>query len=182
MTDEAASPENAPEEIKAPEAPETPAAPPVAETSSVDAATPVAIQEVEPPKPRASDGAFLGVGRRKSAVARVRLRKGEGRYVVNGRDFTDYFRNEKDRSHAMSALKSSQRETDYDLFVRVAGGGMTGQSGAILMGTARALIKAEPALEAGLRKEGFMTRDARMVERKKYGRRGARRSFQFSKR
>lgn len=147
-----------------------------------EAAAPAPEPLAEAPKARESDGCFLGVGRRKSAVARVRMRKGEGRFIINGREIKEYFRTDQGRMSAQSVLVATERGSDYDVLVRVQGGGVTGQAGAIVMGTARALMRAEPSLEPALRRDGFLTRDARMIERKKYGRRGARRSFQFSKR
>ena len=123
-----------------------------------------------------------GTGRRKAAVARVRIRPGEGKFLVNKRDVDEYFRRMVDQQAVRSPINSAKAEGQWDVFVNVNGGGMTGQAGAVLLGLARALAKAVPDAEASLRSDGLMTRDARKVERKKYGRRGARRSFQFSKR
>ncbi len=123
-----------------------------------------------------------GTGRRKTSIARVRLRRGEGRILVNRRDYASYFATEKDRLRVTSPLKATGTSEQFDVFVRVSGGGTTGQSGAIMMGIARALKKYDASFDDKLRAEGFLTRDARMKERKKYGQRGARRSFQFSKR
>jgi small subunit ribosomal protein S9 len=123
-----------------------------------------------------------GTGRRKSAVARVRLLLGSGKLLINDREVDEYFTEEKDRASARSPLVAAKQMTTYDIFVRVQGGGSTGQADSVKLGIARALKKADTSLEAALRSGGFMTRDPRMKERKKYGQRGARRRFQFSKR
>ena len=123
-----------------------------------------------------------GTGRRKSAVARVRLLLGTGKLVINDREVDKYFTEDKDRQSARSPLVATDRLTAYDIFVNVSGGGSTGQADAVKLGIARALKRADTALEAALRDGGFMTRDPRMKERKKYGQKGARRRFQFSKR
>ena len=125
---------------------------------------------------------YCGTGRRKSSVARVRIRRGEGQFVVNGRDMEDYFVRERDRDYVRAPLKVTRTLNKYDVLVRVNGGGITGQAGAVVLGIARALRMAESETEHVLREGGYLTRDARMVERKKYGRRKARGSFQFSKR
>lgn len=125
---------------------------------------------------------YYGTGRRKSAVARVRLLLGTGKLVINDRDVDKYFTEEKDRESARSPLVATDRLTAYDIFVNVSGGGSTGQADAVKLGIARALKRADTTLEAALRDGGFMTRDPRMKERKKYGQKGARRRFQFSKR
>ncbi len=123
-----------------------------------------------------------GLGRRKSAVARVRIKAGAGGFVVNGKPMEDFFCTIETRNQATSALKVTESEGTYDIFVNVKGGGPTGQSGAVGLGVARALRTINPAHDEVLREHGLMTRDSRMKERKKYGRRGARRGFQFSKR
>ena len=123
-----------------------------------------------------------GLGRRKSAVARVRLKSGSGAFVVNDRPLDDFFTTIRDRQLAQSPLKLSDTPDGYDIHVRVHGGGPHGQAGAVQLGIARALKVANPVLFDALRENGFLTRDPRMKERKKYGRRGARRGFQFSKR
>ena len=124
---------------------------------------------------------YNAVGRRKKAVARVRLVAGEGKIVINKRDIDNYF--------GLETLKMTVRQpltltkvTGYDVLVNVNGGGFTGQAGAIRHGIARALCKADPELRAALKKAGFLTRDPRMKERKKYGLKAARRAPQFSKR
>lgn len=125
---------------------------------------------------------FWGTGRRKSSVARVRLSRGTGKTKINGREINEYFRVEKDRSAAESPLKITKAAGKYDVLVSVQGGGMTGQAGAVMLGVARALVRADQGLESALRENKLLTRDSRMKERKKYGHKGARKSFQFSKR
>lgn len=123
-----------------------------------------------------------GLGRRKSAVARVRIKPGAGLFVVNGKPLEDYFSTHQARNSAQSALSVLENPKTYDVFCNVGGGGITGQSGAVSLGLARALKTINPATFEALREEGLLTRDSRAVERKKPGRRGARRGFQFSKR
>jgi len=147
---------------------------------------------------------YLGTGRRKTAVARVRLMEGSGQITVNGKAVEVYFTEEKDRNAVYGPLKLTDMHTRLDAFVRVQGGGFSGQAGAVCQGMARALKQmfglttpppeqAAPVAEGeegkevtnmgkALRDSGFLTRDSRMKERKKYGRKGARKSFQFSKR
>jgi small subunit ribosomal protein S9 len=127
-------------------------------------------------------GVHLGTGRRKTAVARVRLTRGDGHVKVNGSDMSDYFHCDRQREAVLAPLKATKTLGKFDVNVTVHGSGPMAQSGAVLLGVARALRKAVPDLEHDLREGGYLTRDARKVERKKYGRRGARRSFQFSKR
>ncbi len=123
-----------------------------------------------------------GTGRRKSSVARVRIRPGSGKVTINDKDISDYFRLHKDRSAVLAPLEATGNTKAYDVWVNANGGGTTGQSGAVTMGLARALIVADPETFSALRDNGFLTRDSRMVERKKYGQKKARKSFQFSKR
>jgi small subunit ribosomal protein S9 len=123
-----------------------------------------------------------GLGRRKSARARVRLVPGAGGFVVNGKDANAFFVTVQSRMRLFAALKATGTEGAYDVFCTVDGGGPTGQSDAITLGIARALKKINPGFDDVLRANGLLTRDSRMKERKKYGRRGARRGFQFSKR
>lgn len=123
-----------------------------------------------------------GTGRRKSSVARVRIKPGTGGFHVNGRDMGDYFPNLQDQERCKAPLSAAEAEASYDVHVNVSGGGATGQSGAVMMGLARAIKEANPPTFEVLRERGLLTRDSRMKERKKYGRRGARRGFQFSKR
>ena len=123
-----------------------------------------------------------GTGRRKTAVARVRLKAGSGLIVVNGRPFETYFPIEQTRNHANAPMTSTQTNEKYDVWVNVNGGGPVGQSGAVRLGIARALLNADPELDEALRDGGYLTRDGRMVERKKPGQAKARKKFQFSKR
>lgn len=128
-------------------------------------------------------GGFIwGTGRRKSSVARVRIKPGEGKFLVNDREVDHYFSELQHRENCVAPLKATQTQGKLDVFVNVQGGGITGQAGAILLGVARALKGYDPTLESTLRDNGYLTRDAREVERKKYGQAGARRRFQFSKR
>ena len=123
-----------------------------------------------------------GLGRRKTSVARVYLRPGTGKITVNKRPVDEFFTIDRRRNEVKQALELVGAADRYDVFVNVTGGGETGQAGAIMMGIARALIKAEPETQPDLRRHGMLTRDSRMVERKKYGLRKARRGCQFSKR
>ena len=122
------------------------------------------------------------VGRRKEAVARVRMSPGEGKITVNGKEADQYFRAERDRGSIRAPLLLARDGVKYDVAARITGGGSTGQAGALVLGIARALSKTDPDVAPKLRAQGFLTRDSRMVERKKYGRPKARRSFQYSKR
>lgn len=123
-----------------------------------------------------------GTGRRKSAVAQVRIMPGSGKVQINKRDLEEFFVREQDRQLAVAPLQAAKSGTNLDVIVKVLGGGFSGQAGAVRLGIARALIRMDPDLESSLRKDGHLTRDSRMKERKKYGLRGARRGFQFSKR
>lgn len=123
-----------------------------------------------------------GLGRRKSAVARVRIKPGTGSFIVNDKPVDEYFVTVRDRQLARAPLDATSTEESYDIVVRVEGSGPHGQAGAVRLGLGRALKEVNPELFEGLREHGHLTRDARMKERKKYGRRGARRGFQFSKR
>ncbi len=125
---------------------------------------------------------FYATGRRKSSTARVFLRLGTGAIQINGRTIEDYFPREILRLHMLDPLKTIDRLGNFDLYVTVAGGGDTGQAGAIRHGLARALEKYDSTLRPTLKRAGFLTRDAREKERKKYGQRGARARFQYSKR
>lgn len=127
-------------------------------------------------------GYWWGTGRRKTSVARVRLRPGTGKFLVNKRELDEYFKRDQDRKAALAALKLVQAEKSFDVFVNVRGGGITGQAGATLLGVARALRTYDENYIGALRDNGLLTRDPRMVERKKPGQAGARRRFQFSKR
>ena len=127
-------------------------------------------------------GFYWGTGRRKSSVARVRIKPGDGKMIVNKKELDEYFRLAEHRNTVYAPLKAIEAEKNFDIYVNVNGGGITGQAGAILLGIARALLNYDENLSQPLRDGGFMTRDSRMKERKKYGQRGARRKFQFSKR
>ena len=127
-------------------------------------------------------GDALGTGRRKSSVARVRVRAGSGKITVNSKPLSEYFVNEQHQTAVTSTLDAVEHSDSVDVLVRVNGGGMTGQSGAVRMGLARALVSYNESLHESLRDGGFLTRDSRMKERKKPGLRGARRGVQFSKR
>ena len=125
---------------------------------------------------------YQAVGRRKKAIARVRLIPGEGKIVINGRDIENYFGLETLKMTVRQPLALTSLEGRYDVLVNVCGGGLAGQAGAIRHGISRALIKADPELRPAVKKTGFLTRDPRMKERKKYGLKAARRAPQFSKR
>lgn len=127
-------------------------------------------------------GEFLGTGRRKSSVARVRLRSGDGKITINGRPLEQYFPNVQQRQAAMAPLEMTGNHQSVDIVIRVGGGGPTGQADACKLGIARALKLFNPELEESLRDSGMLTRDGRMKERKKFGLHGARRGTQFSKR
>jgi len=127
-------------------------------------------------------GDLLGTGRRKTSVARVRVRPGTGRIVINDRPFEDYFHVEQQRQSVLAPLIRTGMREKVDVIVRCDGGGVNGQADACKLGIARALKKMGVELEPALRDSGFLTRDSRMKERKKYGLRGARRGTQFSKR
>jgi small subunit ribosomal protein S9 len=125
---------------------------------------------------------YRGTGKRKTSIARVILRPGDGVTWINGRTLEDYFPRSAHRTAVLAPLKVAGAESTYDLRVRVEGGGPTGQAGAIRHGIARALVEADPELRTVLKREGFLTRDARKVERKKAGLHKARKAPQFSKR
>ena len=127
-------------------------------------------------------GFFWGTGRRKTSVARVRVKPGGGVFVVNGRPMDAFFPLTRQQKLVNGPLVLSKLQGKVDVHANVKGGGITGQTGAVMMGLARALTGIDPTCEVPLRNDGYLTRDSRMVERKKYGRRGARRGFQFSKR
>src|SRR3954467_9284898 len=134
----------------------------------------------EPKQPKPTY--IWGVGRRKSSVARVRIAPGAGKIEINGRTLNDYFTAERDRKSIFGPLEVTNVAGKMDVLVNTDGGGPSGQTGAIVMGLGRALAKYDNSLEVALRGAGYLTRDSRMKERKKYGQRGARRRFQFSKR
>ncbi len=128
------------------------------------------------------NGDALGTGRRKSSVARVRVRAGNGTITVNRKPLDEFFVHAQDRQSIVSTLAAVEFGDKVDVLVRVSGGGTTGQSGAVRMGLARALVSYDESLHDPLREGGYLTRDSRMKERKKPGLRGARRGVQFSKR
>src|SRR5262245_20427840 len=132
--------------------------------------------------PDSKTNEFLGTGRRKTSVARVRLASGSGKITVNGRAFETYFPTDTLRSTVTEPFSATETLGKYDARVNVSGGGQTGQAGAVRHGIARALLEADANLRAALKSEGLLTRDSRMKERKKYGQPGARKRFQFSKR
>jgi small subunit ribosomal protein S9 len=125
---------------------------------------------------------FLGTGRRKESVARVFLRAGSGKFTVNGRGAEQYFPNHAWKHDATEPLKFTNLGDQVDVVVSARGGGVGGQAGAVRMGLSRAIARFNPELRPALRKNGFLTRDSRMKERKKYGQKGARKRFQFTKR
>ena len=151
-----------------------PAAPPPAAPQAPSA--PLREQQLD------AQGRAYATGRRKDAVARVWLKPGSGQITVNGKDQTIYFARPTLRLVIAQAFQVADREGQYDIVASVKGGGLSGQAGAVKHGIAQALSKFEPQLRAAVKAAGFLTRDPRVVERKKYGRAKARRSFQFSKR
>jgi small subunit ribosomal protein S9 len=125
---------------------------------------------------------YYGTGKRKTSVARVFLRQGKGVITVNGREVDEYFSTVTQRTSVREPLAATENEGNLDLYITVKGGGLTGQAGAVRHGIARALVDLDPELRGVLKEQGMLTRDARKKERKKYGQRGARARFQFSKR
>ena len=168
-------------EAAAPAAP-APAAAPAAADAPV-AAAPAQAQPVAL-RPQILDkfGRAYATGRRKDAVARVWLKPGSGKIVINGRDQTVYFARPTLRLVINQPFDVAERREQYDVIATVVGGGLSGQAGAVKHGIAQALTRYEPALRTAVKQAGFLTRDSRAVERKKYGKAKARRSFQFSKR
>ena len=128
------------------------------------------------------DGEVLATGRRKASVARVRVRPGEGRFELNGRTLEDYFPSRTQRVLATAPLRAAGKEKEVDVVARLEGGGVTGQAGALRHGIARALVELDDSLRGVLKREGFLSRDAREKERRKYGLKKARKAPQFSKR
>ena len=174
--------------------PEAPAPAPAAETTATEAA-PAAEAQVEAPAPinlqpeaplreQQLDkyGRAYATGRRKDAIARVWLKPGSGKIVVNGRDQETYFARPTLRLVINQPFGITDRAGQYDIVATVKGGGLSGQAGAVLHGIAQALSRYEPVLRTTVKRAGFLTRDSRVVERKKYGKAKARKSFQFSKR
>jgi small subunit ribosomal protein S9 len=149
-------------------------APPAA--AGVQAPAPMREKETD------AQGRAYATGRRKNAVARVWIKLGTGKITINGRDQTIYFARPTQRMMIQQPFDVSQRNGQFDVIATVSGGGLSGQAGAVRHGISQALTKFEPGLRGGIKAAGFLTRDSRVVERKKYGRAGARRRFQFSKR
>lgn len=156
----------------------------MAETLNIGVVIPVVAPARAQPAKKGPDkgGFYWGTGRRKCSVARVRIKPGDGKFVVNDKELDDYFRRDQDRLSVVGPLKAVQAEKQFDIFVNVNGGGTTGQAGASVLGIARALRNYDENYLPSLRDGGFLTRDPRMVERKKPGQKKARRRFQFSKR
>jgi len=154
-----------------------------AEEASAEVAAPVAEAEVILVEPKIDDlGRAYATGKRKDAVARVWIKPGSGKITVNGRTVETYFARPVLRMMINQPFGVSERADQYDVNCTVKGGGLSGQAGAVRHGISKALVFYEPGLRPPLKKAGFLTRDSRVVERKKYGRAKARRSFQFSKR
>jgi len=163
------------------------AAAPAAAAPAVEAAAEAPVAPAAPPAPLRerevdAQGRSYATGRRKDAVARVWVKPGTGKITINGRDQEIYFARPTLRLVINQPFGIAEREGQYDVIATVKGGGLSGQAGAVKHGISQALTKQEPALRSIVKKAGFLTRDSRAVERKKYGRAKARRSFQFSKR
>ena len=151
--------------------------------SDLKPALDTAAVEIAPAEPkRDAQGRSYGTGRRKDAVARVWIKPGTGKVTVNGRDQEIYFARPVLRMLLKQPFEVCDRANQFDVICTVTGGGLSGQAGAVRHGLSRALVNYEPGLRSALKAHGFLTRDPRVVERKKYGKAGARRSFQFSKR
>jgi small subunit ribosomal protein S9 len=145
-------------------------------STSAEPAAPVHVQKLD------AQGRAYATGKRKNAVARVWVRPGKGKITVNGKDFGAYFARPVLQMILRQPILAANRDGQYDIVATVTGGGLSGQAGAVRHGLSKALTYYEPSLRAILKKGGFLTRDSRVVERKKYGKAKARRSFQFSKR
>ncbi len=133
-------------------------------------------------RPRTDERWWRGTGRRKTAVARVRIRPGTGKLIINDRPGEEYLTEERDQKDVLAVMTKTRTAGAIDVHVNVTGGGYTGQAGAIVLGLGRALLRYDQGLDSILRENRILTRDPRKVERKKYGQAGARRRFQFSKR
>ena len=148
--------------------------------------SPIAPIQATPAAPREKEidgqGRAYATGRRKNAVARVWVKLGTGKITINGRDQKVYFARPTQQMVIQQPFDVTQRNGQFDVIATVSGGGLSGQAGAVRHGISQALTKFEPGLRSGIKAAGFLTRDSRVVERKKYGRAGARRRFQFSKR
>ena len=145
-------------------------------TPDAEPAAPVYVQKLD------EQGRAYATGKRKDAVARVWVKPGAGRILVNGKTFTEYFARPVLQMILQQPIVAAERADQFDIVATVSGGGLSGQAGAVRHGISKALTHYEPALRLVLKKGGFLTRDSRVVERKKYGRAKARKSFQFSKR
>ena len=157
-----------------------PAEPATAPPAAVEAPK---VEEIRTAPPLPAGTQFIrATGRRKKAVAQIRLRPGSGNFMVNKRKVEDYFHVPQDLNAAYQPLHVLKMAKSWDIWVNVSGGGSTGQAGAVMLGLARALMKVMKDEESALRDVGLLTRDARMKERKKYGQKGARKRFQYSKR
>jgi small subunit ribosomal protein S9 len=152
------------------------------QTENLNVETGTGPKKTPGPTSEPKGGFWWGTGRRKSSVARVRIKPGGGKLLVNKKELKEYFVREQDRKAVMAPLYSVGASKSFDVFINVKGGGTTGQAGASLLGIARALRKYDANFVQALRDGGHLTRDPRMVERKKPGQSGARRRFQFSKR
>ena len=176
--------EKAAQDAAAEEAPQADASP--ADAVAADAQAPEAPEAAEaivPVEPQIdAQGRSYATGKRKNAIARVWIKPGPGKITVNGRDQDTYFARPVLRMIINQPFGVTERDGQYDVVCTVKGGGLSGQAGAVKHGISKALTYYEPTLRGALKKEGFLTRDSRVVERKKYGRKKARRSFQFSKR
>jgi len=168
----------------APPAPAPTTEAPVADASEAEAPAPINVQPEAPLREQQLDkfGRAYATGRRKDAIARVWLKPGSGKIIVNGRDQEVYFARPTLRLVINQPFGITDRTGQYDIVATVKGGGLSGQAGAVLHGIAQALTRFEPVLRTTVKRAGFLTRDSRAVERKKYGKAKARRSFQFSKR
>lgn len=145
-------------------------------TSEAEVSAPVYVQKLD------SYGRAYATGKRKNAIARVWVKPGTGKITVNGKEYTEYFARPVLQMILCQPSVLTERRTEFDIVATVTGGGLSGQAGAVRHGISKALTYYEPALRPALKKGGFLTRDSRVVERKKYGKAKARRSFQFSKR
>ncbi len=148
----------------------------LAGSPAAPAASPVHVQKLD------AQGRSYATGKRKDAVARVWVKPGTGRIIVNTKEFVEYFARPVLQMVVQQPIIAANRQDQYDVYATVAGGGLSGQAGALRHGISQALTRYEPELRGVLKKGGFLTRDSRVVERKKYGKAKARRSFQFSKR
>ena len=144
--------------------------------TATESSAPVHVQKLD------DHGRAYATGKRKDAIARVWVKPGSGRITVNGKEFGEYFARPVLQMVLQQPIVAAERANQYDIVATVTGGGLSGQAGAVRHGISKALTHYEPALRGVLKKGGFLTRDSRVVERKKYGRAKARRSFQFSKR